>query len=89
MGTDLPVPNTDSDENAALVPLAPQSHDVNQPIEPANVLQPSITGTAVKIGDKGTPSKLAESDAKKKKTFVTVEYKLKRKYVNKTLKVSL
>ena len=86
LGTDLPVPNTDFDENAALVPLAPQSHDANQPIEPANTSQPSIIGTAVKIEDKGTPSKLAQSDAKKKKTFVTVEYKLKRKYANKTRK---
>ena len=78
LGTDLPVPNTDFDENVALVPLAPQPH------EPTNALQPSIIGTAVKIEDKGTPPKSAQSDAKKKKTFVTVEYKLKRKYVNTT-----
>ena len=70
LGTDLPVPNTDFDENAALVPLAPQPH------EPTNALQPSIIGTAVKIEDKGTLPKSAQSDAKKKKTFVTVEYKL-------------
>ena len=86
LGTDLPVPNTDLDENVALVPLAPQPHDVNQPIEPTNALQPSIIGTAVKIEDKGTPPKSPQSDAKKKKTFVTVEYKLKRKYVNTTRK---
>ena len=81
LGTDLPVPDTDFNENAALVPLAPQPHDVNQPIEPTNALQPSIIGTAVKIEDKGTTPKSAQSDAKKKKTFVTVEYKLKWKYV--------
>ena len=39
LGTDLPVPNTDYDENAALVPLAPQPHDVNQPIVPTNASQ--------------------------------------------------
>ena len=78
LSTDLPVPNTDFDENAALVPLAPQ------PQEPTNAPQPSIIGTAVKIEDKGTPSKTAQTDAKRKKTFVTVEYKLKRKYVNTT-----
>ena len=80
LGTDLPVPNTDFDENAALVPLAPQ------PQEPAKALQPSIIGTAVKVEDKGTPLKTAQNDAKRKKTFVTVEYKLKRKYVNTTRK---
>ena len=85
-GTDLPVPNTDFDENAALVPLAPQPHDANQHIEPTNASQPSIIGTAVKIEDKGTQPKIAQSDDKKKKTFVTVEYKLKRKYVNTTRK---
>ena len=85
-GTDSPVPNTDFNENAALVPLAPQPHDANHPIEPTNASQPSIIGTAVKIEDKGTPPKIAQSDDKKKKTFVTVEYKLKRKYVNTTRK---
>ena len=80
LGTDLPVPNTDIDENAALVPLAPQPH------EPTNALQPSKIGTAVKIEDKETPPKPAQSDAKKKKTFVTVKYKLKQKYVNTTRK---
>ena len=49
LGTDLPVPNTELDENAALVPLAPQ------PQEPTKAPQPSIIGTAVKIEDKGTP----------------------------------
>ena len=76
LGTDLPVPNTDFDENATLVPLAPQ------PI----ALQSSIIGTAVKIEDKGTSSKAAQPESKKKKTFVTVEYKLKRKYVNTSRK---
>ena len=85
LGTDLPVSNTDLDENAALVPLAPQPHDANQPIDPTKTSQPSIIGTAVKIEDKGTPSKVAQSD-ERKKTFVTVEYKLKQKYVNKTRK---
>ena len=82
LGTDLPVPNTDFDENATLVPLAPQLHDANQPI----ALQPTIIGTAVKTEDKDTSSKAAQPDAKKKKTFVTVEYKLKRKYVNTSRK---
>ena len=86
LGTDLPVPNTDLDENAALVPLAPQPHDANQPIESTSASQPSIIGTAVKIEDKGTPQTIALSDDKKKKTFVTVEYKLKWKYVNTTCK---
>ena len=76
LGTDLPVPNTDLDENATLVPLAPQ------PI----ALQSSTTGTSVKKEDKGTLSKATQPDAKKKKTFVTVEYKLKRKYVNTSRK---
>ena len=82
LGTDLPVPNTDFDENASLVPLAPQPDEANQPI----ALQPLIIGTAVKIEDKGLSPKAAQSDAKKKKTFVTVEYKLKQKYVNTTQK---
>ena len=68
LGTDLPVPNTDLDENATLVPLAPQHI----------ALQSSTTGTSVKKEDKGTSSKATQPDAKKKKTFVTVEYKLKR-----------
>ena len=74
LGTDLPVPNTD--ENATLVPLAPQ------PI----ALQSSIIGTAVEIEDEGTSSKAAQPYAKKKKTFVTVKYKLKWKYVNTSRK---
>ena len=76
LGTDLPVPNTDLDENATLVPLAPQHI----------ALQSSTTGTSVKKEDKGTSSKATQPDAKKKKTFVTVEYKLKRKYVNTSQK---
>ena len=80
LGTDLPVPDTDFDENVALVPLAPQAQ------EPAKAPQPSTIGTAVKIEDKGTPSKTAPTAAKRKKTFVTVEYKLKRKYINTTRK---
>ena len=80
------MPNIDFNENAALVPLAPQPHDANQLIEPTYASQPSIIGTAVKIEDKGTPPKIAQSDDKKKKTFVTVEYKLKWKYVNTTRK---
>ena len=80
LGTDLPVQNTDFDENAVLVPLAPQ------PQEPTYAPQPSIIGTAVKIKDKGTPPKTAQTDAKRKKTFVTVKYKLRWKYVNKTRK---
>ena len=56
LGTDLPAPNTDLDENATLVPLAPQ------PI----ALQSSILGTAVKTEDKGTLPKAAQPDAKKK-----------------------
>ena len=82
LGTDLPVPNTDFNEDVTLVLLAPQPHDANQPI----AIQSSIIGTAVKIEDKGTSSKAAQPDAKKKKTFVTVEYKLKWKYVNTTRK---
>ena len=80
------MPDIDLDDNAALVPLAPQPHDANQPIEPTNASQPAIIGTAVKIDDKGTPPKIMQSDGKKKKTFVTVEYKLKPKYVNTTHK---
>ena len=76
LGTDLPVPNTDLDENATLVPLAPE------PI----ALQSSTTGTSVKKDDEGTLPKATQPDAKKKKTFVTVEYKLKRKYVNTSRK---
>ena len=76
LGTDLPVPNTDLDENATLVPLAPE------PI----AIQSSTTGTSVKKDYEGTLPKATQPDAKKKKTFVTVEYKLKRKYVNTSRK---
>ena len=76
LGTDLPVPNTDLDKNATLVPLAPQHI----------ALQSSTTGTSVKKEDKGTSSKATQPDVKKKKTFVTVEYKLKLKYVNTSRK---
>ena len=82
LGTDLP----DLDGNASLVPLVPQRCDADQPNEPSNPSQPSIIGTAVKIEDRGTPQKPPQSDVKKKKTFVTVKYKLKRKYVNTTRK---
>ena len=86
LGTDLPLPGTDLDESAALVPLVPQQHDANQPNKPTNPSQPLIIGTAVKIEGRGIPQKMAQSDVKKKRTFVTVEYKLKRKYVNSTRK---
>ena len=86
LGSDLPVPDTELGENAALVPLAPQAHEANHPMQPTDATQPLIIGTAVKIEEKGIQPKIEQSDEKKKKTFVTVEYKLKQKYVNTTHK---
>ena len=44
--------------------------------------EPKIIGTAVKMEQKTIKPGNDQSTKKKKKTFVTVEYKLKRKYVN-------
>ena len=76
LGKDLPVPDTDLDENATLVPIAPE------PI----ALQSPTTGTSVEKEEEGMLPKATQPDTKKKKTFVTVEYKLKRKYVNTSRK---
>ena len=79
LGTDLPVPNTDLDENAALVPLAPQ------PI----ASQSSKTGTSVKKEDKGTSSKATQPDAKKKKNICYSRIQTKTEICQHKSKVSL
>ena len=86
LGSDLPVPDIELDENAALVPLAPQAQEAKNPMQPTDETQPLIIGTAVKIEEKEIQPKIKQSNEKKKKTFVTVEYKLKWKYINTTHK---
>ena len=79
LGTDLPVPNTDLDENATLVPLAPQHI----------ALQSSTTGTSVKKEDKGTSSKATQPDAKKKKNICYSRIQTKAEICQHKSKVSL
>ena len=72
------------DENAALVPLAPQAPDPGPPpqVIDADRTEPKIIGTAVKVERKTIQPGNDQPTEKKKKTFVMVEYKLKRQYVN-------
>ena len=84
LGSDMPAADADIDENAALVPLVPQAPDPGPPPQPTDATQtePKIIGTAVKVEQKTIQPGNDQPTEKKKKTFVMVEYKLKRKYVN-------
>ena len=84
LGSDMPAADAEIDENAALVPLVPQAPDPGPPPQPtdANQAEPKIIGTEVKVEQKTIQPGSDQPTEKKKKTFVTVEYKLKRKYVN-------
>ena len=84
LGADMPTADAEIDKNAALVPLAPQVPDPGPPPQPidADRTEPKIIGTAVKVEQKTTQPGNDQPTEKKKKTFVTVEYKLKWKYVN-------
>ena len=84
LGADMPAADAEIDENAALVPLALQAPDPGPPPQPinANQTEPKIIGTVVKVEQKTIQPGNDQPTEKKKKTFVTVEYKLKWKYVN-------
>ena len=84
LGSDIPAPDAEIDENAALVPLVPQVPDPGPPIQPTDEAQtvPIVISTAVKEEQKTIQPKINLPTEKKKKTFVMVEYKLKQKYVN-------
>ena len=84
LGSDLPAPNVELDENAALVPLVPEGPTLGAPMLTTDEVQtiPLVIGTAIKEEQKLIQPKAELPTEKKKKTFVTVEYKLKRKYVN-------
>ena len=84
LGSDIPAPDAEIDENAALVPLVPQVPDPEPPLQPTDeaLTVPIVISTAVKEEKKIVQPKIELSTEKKKKTFVTVEYKLKQKYVN-------
>ena len=84
LGSDMPAADAELDENAALVPLAPQAPDPGPPPQPTDVNQtePKIIGTVVKVEQKTIQPGNDQPTEKKKKTFVMVEYKLKQKYVN-------
>ena len=84
LGTDMPAADAEIDENATLIPLAPQVPDPGPPPQPTDVAQtePRVIGTAVKMEQKTIQPDNDQPTEKKKKTFVTVEYKLKWKYVN-------
>ena len=84
LGSDMPAADAEIDENAALVPLVPQAPDPGPPPQPtdANQTEPKIIGTVVKVEQKTIQPRNDQPTEKKKKMFVTVEYKLKRKYVN-------
>ena len=84
LGADMPAADAEINENAALVPLAPQVPDPGPPPQPpdADLTEPKVIGTAVKVEQKTIQPENDQPSEKKKKTFVTVEYKLKWKYVN-------
>ena len=79
LGSDMLAADAELDENAALVPLAPQAPDPGPPPQPTDVSQtePKIIGTAVKVEQKTIQPGNDQPTEKKKKTFVTVEYQLK------------
>ena len=84
LGADMPAADVEIEENATLIPLAPQVPDPGPPPQPTDVAQtePKVIGTVVKVEQKIIQPNNDQPTEKKKKTFVTVEYKLKRKYVN-------
>ena len=84
LGSYIPAPDEEIDENASLVSLVPQAPDPEPPPQPTDAKQtePEIIGTATKVEQITIQPGNDQSTKKKKKTFVTVEYKLKRKYVN-------
>ena len=84
LGSDMPAADAEIDENAVLVPLVPQAPDPGPPPQPtdANQTEPKIIGTVVKVEQKTIQPGNDQPTEKKKKMFVMVEYKLKRKYVN-------
>ena len=84
LGSDLPPSDIDYDENAALVPLIPQAPLPGPTPPQADDAQtvPLVIGTAIKKETKTEKPDNGTNNGQKKKTFVTVEYKLKRKYVN-------
>ena len=90
LGSDMPAPDTEIDENTALIPLVSQVPDPGPPAQPTDDAQtvPAVIGTAVKEEQKITQPKINQPTEKKKKTFVMVEYKLKRKYINTKQKFS-
>ena len=84
LSSDMPASNAEIDENAALISLVPQVPDPGPPVQPTEKAQtvPIVIGTAVKEEQKIIQSNINRPTEKEKKTFVTVEYKLKQKYVN-------
>ena len=84
LGSDMPAPNAEIDENAALIPLVPQVPDPGPPVQPTDEVQtvPIVIGTVAKGEQKTIQPKIDQPTEKKKKTFVMVEYKFKRKYIN-------
>ena len=84
LGSDMPAADAEIDENASLIPLAPQVPDPGPPPQPTDVAQtvPVVIGTVVKEEQKTIQPNNDQPTEKKKKTFVMVEYKLKQKYVN-------
>ena len=82
--SDMPAPDAEIDENALLIPLAPQVPDPGPPVQPTDEAQtvPVVIGTAVKEEQKTIQPNNDRPTEKKKKTFVSVEYKLKQKYIN-------
>ena len=90
LGTDLPPPDNDCNDNAALVllvphvPLVPTSGPTPSQAQNAGGEHtvPVVIGTAVKTETKTDQADDETNNRQKKKTFVTMEYKLKRKYVN-------
>ena len=79
LGLDLPAPNMELNENAALVPLVPEGLALVVPMPTTDEAQtvPLVIGTAIKEEQKLIQPKAKLPTEKKKKTFVTVEYKLK------------
>ena len=84
LGSDMPAPDAEIDENASLIPLVPQVPDPGPPVQPTDEAQtvPIVNGTVVKEEQKTIQPNNDRPTEKKKKTFVMVEYKLKRKYIN-------
>ena len=82
LGSDMPAADAELDENAALVLLAPQAPDPGPQPTDVGQTEPKIIGTVVKVEQKTIQPGNDQPTEKKKKTFMTIEYKLKRKYGN-------